>query len=105
MKAVTQSARVRVSLFVAAIALSVLPATSFGLALTNDFFTLPSGVSNDVVRISTLSAIGPNFSNGSGSGTIISTVPDGNGGNWYNVLTADHVLFGAYTAAPIAPTI
>ncbi|MGD0058981.1 MAG: PEP-CTERM sorting domain-containing protein [Verrucomicrobiia bacterium] len=98
MKAPIESVRVRVSLFVAAIALSALPTRSFGLAETNDFYGLPAGLANDVVRIDeTFPGNGPG--NGAdGSGTIISTVPDGSGGYWYNVLTADHVVYDAYNA-------
>jgi hypothetical protein len=96
MKAMTESVRIRVSLCVAAIALSALPTKSFGLAQTNDTYTtMPGSLANDVVRIIETT----NSISYVGTGTVISEVPDGSGGDWYNVLTADHVIFGAYNAA------
>jgi hypothetical protein len=80
----------RTALLLAA-ALVLLPARSYALALFNDTYALPDGLANDVVRIWTDD--GP--PTGTGSGTIISVVPDGNGGDYYNVLTADHVVYGA----------
>jgi hypothetical protein len=63
-----------------------LPVTGFSLGLVNDTYALPNGLANDVVRVK--------VSAGSGTGTILSAVPDGSGGYWYNVLTADHVTTG-----------
>jgi hypothetical protein len=79
----------RTPLLLAAAALVLLPIRSFGLAQFNDFYGLPDGLANDVVRIE-INGTTPN-----GTGTIISVVPDGNGGDYYNVLTADHVVYGA----------
>ena len=72
----------------------VLPSASFAEAYLNTFFGLPAGASNGIVRI------GADY-NGkglmdSGSGTVINIVPDGTGnGNYYFILTADHVARGA----------
>jgi hypothetical protein len=85
--------------------LCILPARSSGLALYNDTVNLwPDqefpDLNNNVVRIK--ESFGPNAGNTSsfvGTGTIVSVVPDGNGGDYYNVLTADHVVYGADNSA------
>jgi hypothetical protein len=68
--------------------LILLPIGSFGLGLVNDTYALPNGLANDVVRVAVNGA-------NAGTGTILSAVSDGSGGDWYNVLTADHVTTGA----------
>jgi hypothetical protein len=74
----------------------------FALALLNDFYGLPAGLANDVVRIQETYSVngGVPTSLLSGTGTIINIAPDGNGGNWYDVLTADHIA-----RAPMGATL
>jgi hypothetical protein len=69
--------------------LALSPASSFGIAVLNNPFGLPAGLTNAVVRIDETAQNGSNFV---GSGTIIDVAPDGRGGNFYDVLTADHVV-------------
>ncbi len=93
--------RCRAGLLAAAVVLCMLPASSFGLALFND--PLPGSIwtdqefpnlNNNVVRIyDSFGANAGTASTGFGTGTIISVVPDGGGGDYYNVLTADHVVY------------
>ncbi|MGA2605180.1 MAG: PEP-CTERM sorting domain-containing protein [Verrucomicrobiia bacterium] len=83
----------QIAMTLTAAALSLLPATSFGLALLNDDATLPNGLANNVVRIVGQYQDGQDLVTERGSGTIISIRQDQqNGGTWYNVLTADHVV-------------
>jgi len=85
--------------------LCILPSRSFGLALLNDTANLwpnqeLANLNNNVVRVSeSYGATQATSSTYVGTGTIISVVPDGNGGDYYNVLTADHVVYGADNSA------
>jgi hypothetical protein len=66
------------------------------MAEFNTFFGLPAGLQNDTVRIGT--GVGGALRD-AGTGSIIAITPDGTGmGNFYCVLTADHVLRGATQA-------
>ncbi|HTS16365.1 MAG TPA: hypothetical protein VMP11_02215 [Verrucomicrobiae bacterium] len=82
-------------LAVPALFVAVVPSSSFGLAELNDSFSLPSGLANDVVRVGEVAGQTAQ----KGSGIILSVVPDGSGGDWYNVLTADHVVYDAVKVA------
>jgi hypothetical protein len=88
----------------AAISLAVLPSSTFGLATFNNTFGLPAGLQNDIVRIGeTEPGKTPGTTTGFvGTGTIIYTQPDSNGGNWYDILTADHVADGGSIGLPTA---
>ena len=72
----------------AAVILGAVPSTSFGLAVLNSPFALPPGLENGVIRIRETTGSG----NYLGTGTVINIVPDGKGGNFYCILTADHVV-------------
>src|SRR5438132_602108 len=79
-------------LFIATSFMAMFPPSSFGEALLNTFFALPPGLANDVVRVA---AVDQNGAGMDGTGTIIAITPDGTGsGNFYCVLTADHVVSG-----------
>ena len=82
-------------LAVPALFVAVVPSSSFGLAELNDSFGLPSGLANDVVRVGEVAGQTAQ----KGSGIILSVVPDGSGGDWYNGLTADHVVYDAVKVA------
>src|SRR5262245_52328356 len=70
--------------------LAVYPSSGFGEALLNTFFGLPPGLANDVVRVGAFKNDGTVEV---GTGTIIAIRPDGSGmGNFYCILTADHVV-------------
>ena len=72
-----------------------LPSVSFGLAEFNTFFGLPDGLANGVVRIREATANG-NFA---GTGTVIDIRPDGMGGEYLCILTADHVIHNPINGA------
>jgi hypothetical protein len=99
------SAGRRPGLLAVAAVFCLLPARSFGLALLNDTVSLTpadqemSNLANNVVRVyESFGPAGETPKPGFGTGTIISIVPDGQGGDYYNVLTADHVVNGAVSA-------
>ena len=76
-------------LALASAVVALTPMKSFAIAVLNNPFALPAGLTNAVVRVDETNQNGQNFV---GSGTIIGVVPDGTGGNFYDVLTADHVV-------------
>jgi len=88
--------RCRAGLLVVLAGVCILPTRSSGLALYNDTLALPGNLNNNVVMVAeTYGATTATTTLKAGTGTVISVVPDGAGGDWYNVLTADHVVYGA----------